>query len=324
LLKLETENSEAYNLYIQGRYQWAKLTKESLESSIEFFRQAVDKDPGYSLAYSGLADAYSVLGEGSHVRPKEAFEKARFYAEKALALDKSLAEAWLSLGIVRLFFDWDWTGAHEALSRAKELDPHKAHVYHFYAHYLQIIGRTSEAVIETEQGINREPASPYLNAELTWAYYWNDQYDEALTQALRTQKLDPGPYSVISIVQPYEQQGRYADALSELNKVTGDDAKWSWIVGEVGYVHAKLGNRAEAQKVLRELQSRADGEWIDPVLIAWIYIALDNKDEAFRWLDKAFEEHSGWMPWLKIEPKFDPVRDDPRFRKLLRGIGLSS
>ncbi len=324
LAKRETENSEAYQLYLQGRFYWNKFTEDGFRKSIAYFNQAVDKDPGYGLAYSGLADSYSLLGELSYAPPKEVFPQARAYAEKALQLDEMLPAAHISLGIVKLFYDWDLIGAEKALRRAKELNPNNSDAYHFYGHYLQLAGRSEEAVSETKRGVELDPTKLVINAELGWAYYAVHQPDQAIAQGRKTLELDPNfVYAYWIIAQACEQQGRYQEAIDELNKARPISADWSWIIAELGYAYAALGNRAEAQKITRELNERMAHEYIDPVLIAYIYVALGEKDQAFAWLDKGYQERSGLIAWLKIEPKFDPIRADARFDGLLQRIRLS-
>jgi len=323
LLKPEAVNPAAHRQYLHGRTQWAKLTEAGLRRSIEHFEQAVKIDPNYARAYSGLADAYSLLGETSYERPAKAFEQARFYANKALELDKSLAEAWVSLGIVRLFYEWNWQGAEEALNEAKRLDRNNLHVYHFYGHYLQFLGKTDEAIRETRQGVALDEVSLYMNAELCWAYYLARDYDVSIRQCRETLDLDPDyTFASWTMTQSLVQQGRYQEALDILNKVLEPSGNWAFILTEIGYVNARLGNRAEAQRIINELKMRAKKEWLDPVLIAYIYIALDDKDAAIDWLRKGFDARSGLTPWLKEEPKFDPLRGDARFTQLMRDVGL--
>jgi serine/threonine-protein kinase len=325
LAKRETENSEAYQLYLQGRFYWNKYTAEGFNKSIEYFKQAVDKDPSYSLAYSGLADSYSLLGELSYAPPKEAFPQARDYAEKALKLDETLAEAHISLGIVRLFYERDLIGAEKALQRAKELNPNNPDVYHFYGHYLQLAGRLAEAIPETRRGVELDPTALIVNAELGWAYYLLRQPDQAIAQGRKTLELDPNfVFASWIIAQAYSQKGSYQEAINELNKARPLSADWSWIIAELGYACAASGQRAEAQKIIQELKERAAREYIDPVLIAYIYIALGEKDQAFDRLEKAYQERSGLTIFLKIEPKFDSLRGEARFAALLRRAGLAS
>jgi serine/threonine protein kinase/TolB-like protein/Flp pilus assembly protein TadD len=324
LIKRDTTNAEAYRLYLQGRVHWNKFTEDGFRKSIEYFKQAVEKDPAYALAYSGLADSYSLLGELSVAPPKESFPQARAYAEKALVLDETLAEAHLSLGIVKLLYEWDWPGAEKELRRAKELDPTNPQVYHFYGHYLQSVGRMDEAINETKRGVELDPTLLVLNAELGWAYYCARQYEQAIAQDRKTLGLDPNfVYTSWVIAQSYEQTGRYQEAVAELKRARTIDANWPYIIAELGYAYAASGERSETEKTLQQLEERAAREYIDAILIASIYVGLGQKDQAFVWLEKAYQERSGLMPWLKGEPKWDPLRGDARFADLLRRIGLA-
>jgi serine/threonine-protein kinase len=325
ILKPDTQSAEAHRLYTEGRVQWAKLTDDGFRRSIQLFEQAIAEDPNYALAYSGLADSYALWGEASFVPPKQAFPEAAKYARKALSIDDTLAEAWVSLAMVKLFYDWDWAEAQKALSRAQDLGPNNPHFYHFYGHYLQIIGRTEEAIVYTDRGVDMDMGSVFLNAELGWAYYWGGKYEKALDQFRKTMDLDRNSvWGFWSMVQAYEQLGNYKEALRILNDIRVASENWSWVVAEIGYVHAKEGRRAEAETIIGELKRRAESEYIDPVVIAYIYIALNNKDEAFAWLEKALAVHSGLLPWLKVEPKFHPLSADPRYLRLMKQVGIPS
>ncbi|HXM34961.1 MAG TPA: tetratricopeptide repeat protein, partial [Pyrinomonadaceae bacterium] len=297
---------------------------EGFLKSIDYFKQAVDKDPGYSLAYSGLADSYSLLGENGALPPRESFPQARAYAEKALKLDETLNRAHLSLGIVKLFYDWNVMGAEKELRRAKELDPNDAQAYHFYGHYLQFAAQQEEARNEMKRGLELDPTNLILNAELGMAYNYMRQYDLAIAQFQKTLELDPN-FLIVSIwmAQALEQQGKYQEALAELNRAKAVDANWSWISAEIGCVDALLGKRAEAQKIIHELKERRAREYIDPGLISIVYIALSDRDQAFVWLERAYQERAGaTIPWIKFDPKYDLLRSDPRFANLLGRIGL--
>ena len=323
LVRHDTQNSEAYQLYLRGRFYWNKFTEDGFHKSIEYFKQAVDKDPTYGLAYAGLAESNSLLGELSSAPPKETFPLARIYAEKALKLDESLSEAHLSLGIVKLFYDWDVTGAEKELRRARELDPNNPQAYHFYGHCLQFAGSLEEARNEFQRGIQLDPTNLVLNAEFGWDDYILRRYDPAIAQYRKTLELDPNfVLASVWIAQAYEQQGKYPEALAELNRARAIDSSWSWITAEIGCVDAFLGKRAEAQKIIQELTERTAHEYIDPTEIAYIYVALGDKDHAFAVLEKGYQERAGNIPWVKMEPKFDPLRGDARFTDLLRRIGL--
>ena len=323
LTKRYTDNTEAYQLYLTGRFYWNKYSEEGYRKSIEYFKQAAEKDPNYALAYAGLADSYSLLGEMSMVPAGETFPQARAYAEKALKLDDTLSEAHLSLGIVKLFYDWDFAGAEKELLRAKELDPQNAQVYHFNGHYLELVGRFDEAVSETKRGVELDPTNLIINSEVGFGFYVARRPDPAIEQLRKTLELDPTfSYASYELAQAYEQKRAYREAIAELNRAKPISADWSWIVADLGYVEALLGKRSEAEKIIQNLKERTAREYIDPCLIAYIYIALGDKDEAFAWMDRARQERSGLICWLQIEPKFDPIRSDPRFANLVHRMGL--
>ena len=323
LTKRYTENTEAYQLYLKGRFYWNKFTVEGFQKSIEYFKQATEHDPNYALAYSGLADAYSLLGEYAADSANATFPKARAYAEKALQLDDALAEAHLSLGIVELFFNWDFSAAEKELSRAKSLDPRNAQIYHFYGHYLELVGRFDEAIAETRRGVEMDPTILVVNSELGFAYYMARRFDQAVDQHRNTLKMDGTfVYASYCLACDYIQRRMLQDARSELDRARPISENWSWIVAGIGIVDAMLGERAEAEKIIAELRARSSTEYIDPVFIAFIHIYLGDKDQAFAWMDRGVQERSGQILWLKIEPLFDPIRSDPRFDELVHRMGL--
>jgi TolB-like protein/Flp pilus assembly protein TadD len=321
LTKRYTDNTDAYQLYVKGRFYWNKFTEEGFRKSIEFFKQAADKDPNYALAYSGLADSYSLLGEMGVAPPKETFPQARAYAEKALKIDETLSEAHLSLGIVKLFYDWDVPFAEKELLRAKELDPHNVQVYHFNGHRLEFQSRFEEAVAEFKRGVDVDPTNLIINAELGNAYYLARQFDAAVAQCRKTLELDPNfELASVWLAQAYEQKGMYQEALVVLNKAR--PVAESCFIAEVGCSEAGLGHRAEAEKIIKELEERMTREYIDETLIVYIFIALGDKDQAFAWMEKAYQSRAGNLPWMIMEPKFDPLRSDPRFTEFVRRMGL--
>jgi TolB-like protein len=323
LTKRYTDNTEAYQLYLKGRFYWNKYTEEGFRKSIEYFKQAVEKDPNYALAYAGLADTYSLLGDLSYGTPKETFARARAYAEKANTLDDALGEAHLSLGIVKLFYDWDLAGAQKELQRAKDLSPNNPQVYHFYGHYLELAGRLDEAIIETKRGVDLDPTNLILSNEFAWAYYLSHRFNEAIPLYRKNLEMDPNfVYSSYEISQTFIAKGMYREAIAELNRIRPISGDWSFILAELGCAQAGLGKRAEVESIIEELKKRMASEYIDPVVIAYIYLALDNRDQAFVWLEKAYQERAGNVLWLKVEPKMDPLRSDPRFAELMRRMGL--
>lgn len=323
LTRRHTEDTEAFQLYLKGRFQWNKYTGDGWRKSIDFFKQAAEKDPNYALAYSGMADAYSLLGEISFITPKEGFENGRTYAQRALQLDESLSEAHISLGIVRLFYDWDVAGAAKELLRAKELDPHNAQVYHFNGHRLEFEAKFDEAIAEFKRGVEIDPTNLIVSAEYANSYYLAHQFDAAIGQCKKVLELDPSfDFAILWLAQAYEQKGMYQEALDALKKLdTGADTS-VWVLAEEGWSHAGLGHRAEAEQIIAQMQQRSAREYVDPTLIAYVYIRLGDTDQAFAWLERGFKERAGNIPWMKIEPKFDPIRQDQRFADLVRRVGI--
>jgi TolB-like protein/Tfp pilus assembly protein PilF/tRNA A-37 threonylcarbamoyl transferase component Bud32 len=322
-VKHDTPDSEAYRLYLRGRFHWNKFSDEGFTRSIEFFKQAIAQDPRYARAYAGLADAYSLQGEMGVRPPHDVFPHARRAAEQALDLDSALAEAHLSLAVVKLFYDWNVTSAMKEISEARSLDPHNPQVHHFYGHALQFAGRLDEAKQAMERAVELDPVSLILNTELGFATYVTRQYGAAVIQYRKTLEIDPR-FTLASwwLAQALEQEGRHEEARTVLNSAGA--VSDSLLRSELGCVEAATGRRAEARKIVDELIERRAREYIDPTLIAYIYIALGDKDQAFAWLDRGYQERAGNIPWMHIEPKFDPIRSDPRFADLVRRIGLTS
>ncbi len=253
----------------------------------------------------------------------DTFPQARVNAQRALALDEKLAAAHLSLAIVKLFYEWDFEGAGEHLRRAKDLDPHNAQVYHFYGHYLELTKRPEEGIEETRRGIEADPTNLIVNSELAMAYYLARQPDPAIEQAHKTLELDRTfVYAAYLAAQAYELKGSFEEAMSEIDRAIPLSENWSWLVGDKAYVYARMGQRPPAEKIISELKERSAKEYIDPALIAYIYIALNDKDQAFAWMDKAVVDRSGFIGWLQVEPKFDPLRTDARYAALVKRMGL--
>jgi TolB-like protein len=325
LTKHYTDNTDAYQLYLKGRFYWNKYTEESFRKSIGYFEQALAKDPNYALAYSGLADSYSLLGEMAYAPAHDSFPRGRSYAEQALRIDDTVASAHLSLAIVKLFYDWDLPGAGRQLRRAKELDPHNPQIYHFNGHYFELVGQLKDGIEETARGLALEPTNMILNSELAFAYYLARQPDAAIAQARRTLELDPTySYAACILAWALEFKGRHQEALAELNKarVVSDPPDWYWIIAEIAYANARLGNRDVAKRMAEELQNRTTREYMDPAILSYVHIGLGEADEAFAWMEKAYKDRSGAIGWLQVEPHFDPVRSDPRFAALVQRMGL--
>lgn len=317
-----TDDLDAYTLYLKGRFHWNKYTEDGFRKAIEYFEQAIEKDPSYALAYAGVADSYLVLGV-EHLPPKDCFPKVQVAALRALELDDSLAEAHVSLGAYYVFYDQNWPRAEQRFLRAIELKPNYGDAYHFYGHYLQAVGRVDEAVAMTERGLELDPLSLIINAELGFAHYLARRYDEAIAQYRATLELDPNfVFASWGLGQAYERTGQHEEAIAELTRAVSTSGGWPTVVAELGCAYAAAGQRAEAEAVVVELKRRAAREFVDPALIALVYCDLGETDEALEWLERAREGRSSWMVWLAVEPKFDRLRSDPRFVELLRRVAL--
>ncbi|HSB08077.1 MAG TPA: protein kinase [Blastocatellia bacterium] len=323
LVKRNTENTEAYQLYLKGRFHWNKITEEGAKKSIDYFNQALVKDPNYALAYFGLSDAYNLLA-AIGFRPNEVYPKALVYAEKALAADQTLPEAHFARGVYELFYGWNWTVGEQELKRAFEPNTNLAGTHDVYGQFLSGMGRFDEAIAQNKRALELDPLSPLSNSNLGLVYYYARQYNQAIEQCRKALDLDPNLFFASQCIGwAYGQQGKYQEAIAELRKTRNLGGGFAAATSELGYVYAISGQRAEAQKMLRELQGRATHEYVDPYYVAVIYLGLGEQDQTFVWLNKAFEERATWLLWLKVEPKFDRLRSDARFTDLLRRVGLT-
>jgi len=318
-----TANTEAYQLYLKGRYYWNKRTPEAIQKAIESFHQAIEKDPGYALAYAGLADCYHV--PANPLPPKERMLLAKAAATKALQLDDTLVEAHTTLARVLFAYDWDWLAAEKEFKRAIELNPRYAPAHQWYGGYLSATGRFREADAEKKRALELEPLSLVINFEMGLAFYFSRSYDHAIDQFQKTLELDanfPPPYAFLAAA--YEQKGMFKEAITASQKavtVTQGPARALAMAG-LAHIYAMSGRKAEAHKVLAELQSLSEHSYVPATDTAMIYAGLGEKDKSFAQLDKAYEEHSFTLSNLKVEPRFDPLHSDPRFADLLRRIGL--
>lgn len=321
--KRYTENAEAYQLYLKGRFYWNKYTEAGFRKAIEYFDQAVEKDPNYALAYVGLADCYIGLGT-DFLSPREAIPKARAYVVKALELNETLAEAHASLGIVKLLYDWDWPAAEKELRHNLGLSPRSVETFSCSLHYADAMGRNDEAIAEIKRALELDPLSLPANLELGCASYYGRQYDQAIKQFRETLTMDSNsPLSYLGIGRAYGQKKMYQEAIAELSKGKTISGDWPPIVAELAYAYGASGKKAEARRLLQELREQTSRRYVDPYLMAMVFVGLSDKEQAFAWLDKAYDERSGWLPWLKVEPKWDILRTDARFTVLLRRIGFA-
>ena len=326
LTRRDTTNAEAYQFYLRGRHVWNKRTEEGLRKGIEYFRQAIDTDPNYSLAYVGVADSYNFLGAFgiALLPPGEAMPKAKSAAMRALEIDDSLAEAHASLAFVRLYYDWDWSGAEKAFQRAIELNPNYAAAHQWYSHLLMARGRTSESISEAKRAAEVDPLSLPASLNLGWQYQWSRQYDLAIEvqrKVLEMERDFEQAHWVLGLA--YEGKGMVEDATAEFEKAILLSGRNPVYVAILGHAYAIDGRKVEAMGVRAELEEQSKRRYVSPYWMATLHVGLGDKDQAFQWLEKAYEERSGGLIWIGVDPRMDSLRSDPRFAVLARRIGLS-
>jgi len=317
-----TEDAEAYQTYLQGRFQWNKRTLEGLQASIEYFQQAIQKDPQYALAYAGEADAYALLADFNVLPTREVMPKVRGAAAKAIELDDSLAEAHTSLAWAK-FHDWDWTGTENEFKRAIALNASYPTAHVWNADFLSAMGRFDEAEAELTRAVETSPLSPVINLAAASRLYYARQYAAAIEQCQKTLALEPTfvPAHVL-LGRAQLLKGQFAEAAAELKKALELSEGDTNELAAVAYGFAVGGQPGEANKSLGELKERAQQTYVQPLALAVIQIGLGNRNEAFDWLAKAFDDRSAGLVYLKVDPVFDPVRSDARFNDLLQRIGL--
>jgi serine/threonine protein kinase/Flp pilus assembly protein TadD len=316
-------NPDAHEAYLKARYYWNLRTEEGLKKGIEYFQQAIEKDPGYALAYAGLADSYSVLGFWNFMAPKEAYPREKAAAFKALEMDETLAEAHTSLGDARFKYDWDWVGAEKEFKRAIELNPSYATAHHWYAGYLSAMGRHNEAIAEAKRAQELDPLSLIINTTGGLVFFYARRYDEAIAQWRSTLELNAGFYPAhLYLGRAYEQQKLYEQAISEYQKALAPGQGNPALAAHLARGYAAAGKRTEALKIISNLRELSKRRYVSSYVIAQIYTALGDTSRAFQWLDKAYQDRDTWLDWLKAEPGFDSLRSDPRFQDLLRRMNF--
>src|SRR5215510_14190561 len=324
LIKRYTDNPEAYQLYLKGRFFWNKRTGEGFKIGISQFKQAVEKDPEYALAYSGLADSYTGLTFYNFASPNETMPKAREAATNALAMDNTLAEAHASLAHVKANYDWEWSDAEKEFRRSIELKPDYATAHQWYAiHYLTPTGQWEEAIKEMKRALDLEPTSLVMNSFLGATLYFSGRYDEAIEQCRKTIEMDSN-FAVahwhLGLV--YQQKGMYEEAISELQKAITLSGNSPLMIAALGHAYAKAGKRNEANRVLDELQKLSVVSYVSSLELAAIYAAFGEREQAFQRLEESYQERCFHLVNLNVRPEFAPLRRDPRFNNLVRRIGL--
>jgi eukaryotic-like serine/threonine-protein kinase len=323
LTKRYTDNIEAYQLYLQGRYYWSRRTSEGIKGGIHYFQQAIAIDPNYALAFAGLADCYIMAGFYDHLPPADAFPKAKIAALKALEIDDALAEAHISLAAIRTFYEWDWLDAERDFKRGIRLNHNSVKGHHWYACSLTSQGRFEEGFGEMKLAQELEPFSLIINRDVGRHYYFLRQYDQAIEHCRKTLEMDPSFFLAhFYLIPAYEQKGMFEEAIKELRKAIALSGSSASMTALLGHVYAVSGRRDKALEVLQELEEKSEREYVPSFYFVLVYLGLDEKDQAFKWLERACRERSTHLVWLKVDPIFDDLRSDLRFTELIRSSGL--
>jgi TolB-like protein/DNA-binding winged helix-turn-helix (wHTH) protein/Tfp pilus assembly protein PilF len=318
-------STESYEDYLKGRYYWNKRSEEGLTKAIDYFELATKKDPNYALAYAGLADCYSIIGSAivGTVPSRDVAPKAKAAALKALELDGTLAEAQTSLATVRFNYDWDWAAAATGFNRAIELNPSYATAYQRFSLYLMAIGRTQESIAQMNRARDLEPLSISTNFSLGWRLYMARQYDQAIEQLRNTIEMDPNfALSHLVLGQAYEQKKSYDQAIAEFQKAASISHDSVPAIAALGHAYAIAGRKPEAQNALDQLLDKSKKQYVSPFYVAIVYVGLNENEKALDSLEKAYEDRSNGIVFLKVDPQLDALRPNPRFRTLLQRLAL--
>jgi len=321
--KKPTENVRAYELYLKGRFFWNKRTVADMKTGLTYFRQAIERDPTYALAYAGIADSYLVLGGWGYHAPEEAYPYAREATLKALAEDSTCAEAHASLGLIKTDYDWDWKGAEVEFRNALNLNPSYVTARHWFGYFLLCLGRFNEAIAQIQYALDCDPLSVRLHAEYGNFLRWCGRLEDAIEQLKKAGELDPNyglTYLYLGIT--YRLMKEYEKSIAAHQRAVDLMINSARAQGLLGYAYALSGAKEKALQIAQELQNRGRESYVPQMPMAIIYLGLGDTDRAFEWFDRAYEAHDPWIVQLKTDAGFAAIHSDPRYRLLLEKIGL--
>jgi serine/threonine-protein kinase len=324
LIRSYTEDIEAYNLYLKGRYFWNKRTGGDLKRAIEYFEQAIERDGRYAPAYAGIADSYNDLPNYSSFSPDEAYPKANEAALKALELDDKLAEAHASLGLIKSEYDWDWDGAEKEFKRAIELNPACVTAHYWYGLLLLYLARFDDAIKEMKKALELDPVSLLIYKHMGLILFLAGQSDEAIETLKKALEMEPNAILLHALIGlAYGRKSLYKEALAELQKEKELTTDCPPIVDAwLGVAYLRIGDKGKGQEVLEDLIGQSKQQYVPPYAFAQFYFAIGEMDEGFKWLERAYEEHDIWLRYLKVDTSLQDFRSDPRFLAILKKMGL--
>ena len=314
---------EAQEDYLKGLYYWGQRPL-GLQKGIGFFQQALERDPTYAPAYAGLALSYATMGswENGSLPPRETMPKAKAAAEKALELDDTLSQAHAALAYVHLHYDWDWTAADKEFRRSFRLNNNDPTAHHWYSHFLTVVGRNTASLAESKRALELDPLDPGISIHLAWFYYYAGQYDEVIAKS--NEVIAAAPQSFwphFDLGLAYEQKGMFEQAISEFGKAREMSPASTFVIAALGHTHAMARQHAKAMQVLVDLFEMSKRSYVPAFDVAVVYAGIGDSKSALLWLEKALEERSGWLVYLKYDPRFEPLHSDFRFQNIVRRVG---
>jgi len=316
-------NPAAYEAYLKGRYSWNRRSEAALQEGIQFFKQAIALEPSYAEAYSGLADSFTTLGYLSYLPPREAFPLARAAAEKALSLDASLAEPHASLAYVNFYFDWNWPTAEAEFKKAIVLNPNYATAHDYYCYFLMAMQRPEEAKEQIERALQLDPLSVPINTDIGFQMFYAGNYDAAIVQLKKTLQMNPTyPLAHLWLGRSYQQKGMFDESMAEYKATDSALPNWVVTIAGIGNLQGLAKSNSDARLTLAKLDAMSKSRYVTPYGIALVYAGMGNKDEAFRWLEKAFDDRANWLVWLRFDPRWEALHADPRYAEMVRRMGF--
>ena len=318
-----TKSKEAYELYLKGRSFWNLRTPPDLKKGIDFFQQAIALDPLYAAAYSGIADCYTALGYGSFMAPKETFPKALEAATKALQLDSTLAEPHASLGFYKFYYDWDWAAAEQEFRSAIALNQNYELGYDWYGYYLTAMERYDEAAVILKKAKELSPVSVSISTDMGFSLYYSRNYDQALKQLESSLKMNPKfGLGHLWSGRVYQEKKMYSESIEEYKKTLLASPGWPVAFAALGNVYGIMGDKEKARQILDTMVVLGKTKFVTSYGVALVYAGMGENDKAFEWINKAYDERSNWLVWLKSDPRWSLIRADKRFAELVHRVGL--
>lgn len=318
-----TQNLEAYDQYLKGIYFWNKRDPASLRKGIEFFNEAILLDSNYAKAWSGLADCYSALGYGSHDAPSFDFLKAERAARKALRLDSSLAEPHTSLGYIEFYYYWNWVDAEKEFLTAIRMNPDYPLAHDAYVYFLTARERYAEAGVQIEKAYSLDPASAFIQTDQGFALYYAGHYDRAISVLKEVLVRYPAfPLACLWLGRSYQEKKNYPEAIHAYQMALKKDSAWPVAQAAIGFIYGETGHQVEAEKRLKQMTELMDRRYVTPYGMALLYAGMKNKDKTFFWLNRAYAERANWLVWLKQDPRWAYIKNDPRYIALQKKIGI--